>query len=144
LNDLGFVLESRTEPIEVLDALLDKEELRKSSRPTVVYLIKVSLLTDDVFFRGDQFFALDAFFIKVVDRHEDLSMLCGLLELLSGDLLVLCHHASLQVLKLLKVLLFLRNVIVKLNLLGDCILCLLGGRHSDIKQLLGKALLVQG
>ena len=144
MNDLGFVLESRTEPIEVLDALLDKEELRKSSRPTVVYLIKVSLLTDDVFFRGDQFFALDAFFIKVVERHEDLSMLCGLLELLSGDLLVLCHHASLQVLKLLKVLLFLRNVIVKLNLLGDCILCLLGDLNREIIQLLGKALLVQG
>jgi len=52
------------------------------------------------------------------------------LHLLGGDVLVLCHHAVLGILELFQLLLPLRDLVVKLDLLGDgplgCLLDLLG------------------
>ena len=46
-------------------------------------------------------------------------MFGGPLHLLGGDVLVLSHHAVLGILELLQLLLPLRDLVVKLDLLGD-------------------------
>ena len=46
-------------------------------------------------------------------------MFGGPLHLLGGDVLVLRHHAVLGILELLQLLLPLRDLVVKLDLLGD-------------------------
>ena len=60
-------------------------------------------------------------------------MLGGPLHLLGGDVLVLCHPAVLGILELLQLLLPLRDLVVKLDLLGD-------GPLSRVIDLLGELL----
>ena len=60
-------------------------------------------------------------------------MLGGPLHLLGGDVLIFSHHAVLGILKLLQLLLPLRDLVIKLNLLGD-------GPLSRLLDLLGELL----
>ena len=89
-----------------------------------------------LFHRNDQFLAVQTLLEQVLYSHKDLTMLSCSLHLLSGNVLILGHHAVFSILKAFKLLLPLRDLIVKLNLLSYRPLCGLLDLGSELLKLL--------
>ena len=112
--------------------------------PTEAHVVEIlrGLVLHELLHGDDQLLALQALLEQVVYGHKDLSVLGGPLHLLGGDVLVLCHHAVLGILELLQLLLPLRDLVVKLDLLCDSPLSRVIDLLGELLQLLVELILL--
>lgn len=118
-------------------------ELRDSIFSTEVHIIEILgwVMLHKFFHRNNKLLAVQTLLEQVLYSHKDLTMLGSFLHFLSSNVLVLSHHAVLGILEAFKLLLPLRDLVVKLDLLSDCPLCCLLYLGSELFELLIQPLL---